>query len=1023
MALAAAGKADRAAALRRMGEMGSTLEGLPYVCEHAGWMWEAAADKDKDVKSSAEAALRMMADSVLTFCCRSYLAGLRNGLCSKAKPQQKELALDILGTLAEKHPLAIGQELDWSIPMVGDLMTDVKPTVAQRAADTMRQLLDTCGNRDLTEKFPAILKANGKLKDVPESVEELARTVFVQKVEAPALAALIPVFVRGLSQKSDQDVRRTCVIIDNMCKLVEDPREGYPLLGKVYGLVQRNAESVSDPEARGIVEKTLATMKKVIEAGGRPDLKATDTLSKLAGPHIRDGQTLKLLSEASEVLAFTNTTDTQSWNDVLMPFLGDEALVKNIASELAQSAAPPQEVEFKDDDGEDLYKGSFSLAYGTLTLLRESSLLLKKNRVYALLGANGCGKSTLMREIAREKVEGFPKQDELRSVFIEHDIHEREIEPPSEEWPLGKKNIDLCGTDWVVDQCNNVFNCRPAVTREQASDKLVELGFADSQRQRNPQAKADSERQITSYSGGWKMKMQLAAGALVDADILMLDEPTGHMDTKNKEWMRQWLHNFKGTIIVSSIDEKFLNELITRVIWFDNLKLKQFKGQVQGQVLTEWVTANPAFKSFFELKSDTLSFNFPTPGALEGVKSRSKDILRMTNVSFRYPGKKDFTVQDISLSMSMLSRVAVVGPNGAGKSTAIKLLLGELKPEIGTIMRVSGSRIAYVAQHAFHHLDNHLTKTPAAYIMWRFAGNEDRESDEFANREANADEEKLQKVPWCIDAVNLHVRRCVPGEKKDIPVVPEAILQRRKNKEKKYEYEVKWFGKPVDMATWVVRDTMLEMGFAKMVNREDEKKAAEAGLMTRPLTQQGVESHLSHFGLSAEHASHTPIEQLAAGQKVKVALGAAMWLNPHIVVLDEPTNYLDREGLGALTVALKNYGGGVVIITHNEAFANGVATEQWIMDAGRLRREGEVVGEDVSLTDAAQADEVMDGAGNKIEVKKNKELPAKEMKKLIKDIEKQLKDGKKKKLPEEEMWLLEDRLAELKTQLEGLAGK
>merc|ERR1712032_941727 len=86
--------------------------------------------------------------------------------------------------------------------------------------------------------------------------------------------------------------------------------------------------------------------------------------------------------------------------------------------------------------------------------------------------------------------------------------------------------------------------------------------------------------------------------------------------------------------------------------------------------------------------------------------------------------------------------------------------------------------------------------------------------------------------------------------------------------------------------------------------------------------------------------------------------------------------------------------------------------------------EGDVVGEDVALADAVQAEDIVDGMGNKIEVKRHKELPPKEIKKLIKDIEKQLKDGKKKNsLLDEDMWKLEDRLAELKSQLEGLAGK
>merc|ERR1712054_702121 len=109
--------------------------------------------------------------------------------------------------------------------------------------------------------------------------------------------------------------------------------------------------------------------------------------------------------------------------------------------------------------------------------------------------------------------------------------------------------------------------------------------------------------------------------------------------------------------------------------------------------------------------------------------------------------------------------------------------------------------------------------------------------------------------------------------------------------------------------------------------------------MLRPLTQESVERHLAQFELDAELASHTPIEKLASGRKAQVVLAAALWLNPHIIVLDEPTNYLDRDGLGALTDALKQYAGGVVIVSHNKEFCDSVCTEQWIMDGGKLRRE------------------------------------------------------------------------------------
>merc|ERR1719388_374059 len=248
-------------------------------------------------------------------------------------------------------------------------------------------------------------------------------------------------------------------------------------------------------------------------------------------------------------------------------------------------------------------------------------------------------------------------------------------------------------------------------------------------------------------------------------------------------------------------------------------------------------------------------------------------------------------------------------------------------------------------------------------------------------------------------------------------VVPDAILNRRnKKKEKTFEYEVNWMYKSPESNVWVEKDTLVKMGYLKMVQREDEKQAAAAGLQTKQLTQPGIEKHLVDFGVDPESASHTQINQLSGGMKVKVVLAAAMWQNPHVLILDEPTNYLDREGLGALVLAIKDYKGGVLIISHNKEFCDGVATEKWIMNKGKLRIEGESVAVEDEKDNGNQGpDEVFDGAGNKIDVKKTVAMSDKDKKKNIKDIEKKLKDAKKKgTMTEEEMWELDDELKDAK---------
>merc|ERR1712178_642091 len=542
-----------------------------------------------------------------------------------------------------------------------------------------------------------------------------------------------------------------------------------------------------------------------------------------------------------------------------------------------------------------------------------------------------------------------------------------------------------------------------------------------------PDRAANLENPVTSYSGGWKMKMQLCAAQLMNADVLMLDEPTGHLDVDNIKWLEDWLESFTGSIICTSHFTPFLDKMCTHIVDFQDRKLKTFKG-TKGNCLTQFVEKYPEKKSYFELSNDVMKFTFPEPGAMEGVKSRSKIVLRMTNVTFQYPTKDKPTIMDVNLTVSQVSRVAVIGANGAGKYTAIKGLVGEQKPTEGTIWKASGLRMAYVAQHAFHHLEKHMNETPCQYIMWRFAGNDDRESLEFKNQDLSVDEEVARARKWCIDGTSGDVRPCTdPKEdakkaKQDEAsvVTPEAVVNRRyKKKEKTYQYEVKWQFKAIDATNWCDRDVLVRMGYIKLVQREDERQAAMAGLLTKQLTQAGVEKHLGDFGVDPESASHTQIGSMSGGMKVKVVLAAATWQNPHILILDEPTNSLDRDGLGALVLAIKDFKGGVLVISHNREFCDSVATEKWIMQGGKLRIEGaaeEVVEEEKA--DLGPKEDVYDGAGNKIDVKANVALSAKDMKKQIKDIEKKLKSAKKDKtLSEDEMYELEDQLALLKENL------
>merc|ERR1712012_470268 len=189
--------------------------------------------------------------------------------------------------------------------------------------------------------------------------------------------------------------------------------------------------------------------------------------------------------------------------------------------------------------------------------------------------------------------------------------------------------------------------------------------------------------------------------------------------------------------------------------------------------------------------------------------------------------------------------------------------------------------------------------------------------------------------------------------------------------------------------------------FGKLVKTVDEKIAAMAGLYIKPLTQQNVEEHLALIGLEPELASHTKLCQLSDGEKVKAVLGACMWMSPHIVVFDEPTNSLSWDSLVALVAAVKDFKGGVVVISHNQAFIDEVCNEIWLMakDPKTGIAHMSITGGDTTdmkeiFEEKKKEDTYIDGNGNEVALKKT--LNEKELKKRIKDVEKKLKDAKKK---------------------------
>ena len=883
----------------------------PYLVVLLGPVLAAVGDKMSPVKVAAQAAAVSIVKAVNPNAVKAVLPSIINSIRTAQKWAEKMSDLQCIEALVESAPVQLAVRVPDLIPVVSEAMWDTKAEVKKAAHTTMEKVCALIVNKDIDRFIPELIKCIAKPENVPETVHLLGATTFVTDVHEPTLAIMVPLLDRGLAERETAIKRKSAVIVDNMCKLVEDPNIVASFLPKLMPALQKNYENLADPEAREKTKQGLDTLVRVgdVKNGKIPevshagDIETVATIFKeILTPSHKDtiskfGPVIEYISAIAGQLIDEKDNDGASWVEQTLPYVTaivGEKDSKSIADALRKRASPGAADEADDDlddeEGEDLCNCNFNLAYGAKILLNQTNLRLKRGMRYGMLGPNGSGKSTLMRAINNEQVEGFPKKDEVKTVFVEHDLDSADTEQTVIGWTM--KKLAEVGIQ---------------IPQEDVEKRLAEFGFF----------KEQFEGPITALSGGWKMKLALARAVFEEPDILLLDEPTNHLDVKNVKWLEDYLIASPCTSILVSHDSKFLDHVVQQVIHYERFKLKRYKGN-----LTEFVKKVPSARSYYELGASEMEFKFPEPGFLEGVKTKAKAIVRVNNMSFQYSGTSKPQVSDITFQCSLGSRIAVIGPNGAGKSTLINVLTGELIPTSGDVYTHENIRIAYIKQHAFAHIDHHLIKTPSEYIQWRFATGEDRETMDRANKIVTDEDENAMLKVYTIDGTK---RRVI------------GIHSRRKFKNS-YEYECsftlgenigqkneKWTAMMTADNAWIPRTEILA-SHQKMVAEVDQKEALASGQF-RPLVRKEIEAHCANFGLDAELVSHSRMRGLSGGQRVKVVLAACSWQRPHLIVLDEPTNYLDRDSLGALSKALKSFEGGVIIITHSAEFTENLTEE------------------------------------------------------------------------------------------------
>lgn len=515
---------------------------------------------------------------------------------------------------------------------------------------------------------------------------------------------------------------------------------------------------------------------------------------------------------------------------------------------------------------------------GGRTLLDPTDLKITQGMKYGLVGKNGYGKTTLLKQMAAYSIEGFPTHIRMLTVAQEQPYDDRPILEAvlnaDEMRTQLEKEIERIGElfsseDLAEEEMEPLSKVLDALYdmqgdinydqgEREAQKILAGLGFS----------KEQVSSRVCDLSGGWRMRVALAKALFVAPDLLLLDEPTNHLDFPTVLWLQQYLQRYKKTVIIVSHDRTFLNQVVTHIIHIDKKQLTYYRGDynafetLRAQAFTTIKSAHDkgmvkirAKKAFIEKFRDAgtkrlaqvqqamkelvkleeecpeepkaeklLSFAFPEIGLL------GDHICVMNDITFGYT-KEKLLLKNISLALDETDKIGMIGANGVGKTTLVKLIMGALEPLDGEVTRNRSARIALFTQHHIDQLD--LNLSAVEFILKTFADDEDLQNDK--------------------DRV------------------------------------------------------------------------------------QTVRRRLGRFHITGQQQTQK-MGLLSGGQKSRVAFAVCTWRKPHFLIMDEPTNHLDVETINSLIDAVKGFEGGVLLISHDQHFLKEAAHEYWAVTSEKICR-------------------------------------------------------------------------------------
>ncbi len=473
-----------------------------------------------------------------------------------------------------------------------------------------------------------------------------------------------------------------------------------------------------------------------------------------------------------------------------------------------------------------------------------------------LVGRNGTGKTTLFKMITGELHPesgdiSVPKGARIGQVAQEapgtqDTLLETVLMADLERTALMKEAETATDAQRIADIQMRLVDIDAHSAEARAGAILHGLGF-DAEAQQRP---------CGDFSGGWRMRVALAAILFSEPDLLLLDEPTNYLDLEGALWLENYIARYRHTVIIISHDRDLLNKACNAIIHLEHQNLTFYRGgydtfertraerlMLQGKMkekqdakrkhMEAFVTrfrakaskarqAQSRLKALEKMQEISIAvdervapLSFPSP-----KKEAASPIINMESVNVGYGDAKPI-LKNLNLRLDADDRIALLGANGNGKSTFAKLLSNRLQEQAGSVTRADKLRIAMFAQHQL---------------------------DDLVPEQSPYD----------------HVRKLMPGE-------PEGKVRGR----------------------------------------------------------------VARMGLGADKMD-TKAQDLSGGERARLLLGIVTFDAPHLLILDEPTNHLDIDSREQLVMALNDFNGAVILISHDRHLVEASAESLWLVNNGTV---------------------------------------------------------------------------------------